>query len=423
MASFVTGLRCVFCGSEFSVRVGHTCPHCGTTGILDVQYDYRGIAKSFTRRNLAARADQTHWRYRELLPVKARSPVPALAVGWTPTMAAERLARHVGIRELLVKDDGRNPTGSLKDRASSLGVVKAVEQRSKIIACASTGNAASSLAGMAASLGLRSAIFIPERAPEPKVTQLLVFGATVLRVGGSYDQTYELCQQSCERWGWYNRNAAINPYLVEGKKTVGLEIAEQLQWQTPDWVAMSVGDGCTIAGAWKAFRELKILGLIARTPRMLGVQAAGAAPVTRAFRRHETMKPVQPNTIADSIAVGVPRNWKKAVTAIEESGGTMINVSDDEILEAISYTGRLTGVFAEPAAATAIAGLKCAIGEGLVRRNCRAVAVVTGSGLKDVRAAQRAVRGPFEVPPDGSGLEEILARQGLLPSARSAVTS
>ncbi len=423
MPSFVTGLRCVFCGATFSPRVGYTCPRCGITGILDVQYDYHAIAKVLTRRKLAARTDPTHWRYRELMPISEQAQLPPLAVGGTPIIACERLARHVGVRELLIKDDGRNPTGSLKDRASSLGVVKAVEKKRKIIACASTGNAASSLAGMAASMGLRSAIFVPQRAPEPKVTQLLIFGATVLRVAGSYEQAYELCQNSCERWGWYNRNCAINPYLVEGKKTVGLEIAEQLQWEPPDWVAMSVGDGCTIAGAWKAFRELKTLGLIARTPRMLGVQALGAAPVTRAFRTHSPLQPIEPKTIADSIAVGVPRNWKKAVIAIEESGGTMINVADDDILEAMNYTGHLTGIFAEPAAATAVAGLKRALMEGLVPRSCRALAVVTGSGLKDVRAARRAVKQPFEVPPDGRGLAEILARQGLIPAASSAATS
>ncbi len=177
---------------------------------------------------------------------------------------------------------------------------------------------------------------------------------------------------------------------------------------------MSVGDGCTIAGAWKAFREMKILGLIGRMPRMLGVQAAGAAPVTEAFRSGRPMRPIQPQTVADSIAVGVPRNWKKAVLAIQESGGAMINVTDDEILEAINYTGRLAAVFAEPAAATAVAGLRRAIQEGLVSRRGSALPVVTGSGLKDVRAAQAAVAGPFEVAADGAGLEEVLRKQKLV---------
>jgi threonine synthase len=395
--------------------VAYTCPLCGIAGILDVEFDYAAIARRLTRRRLAGRAEQSHWRYRELLPIGADAAVPALAVGWTPLTAAAPLARHLGVRTLLLKDDGRNATGSLKDRASSVGVVRAREKRRQIIACASTGNAASSCAGMAASMGMRSVIFVPERAPEPKVTQLLIFGATVFRVRGSYEQAFQLCQQACERWGWYNRNSGINPYLVEGKKTVGLEIGEQLGWQPPDWVAVSVGDGCTIAGVWKAFREMKRLGLTERTPRMLGVQAEGAAPITTAFRTGEAMRPMEPRTIADSIAVGVPRNWKKAVVAVAESGGTMINVSDEEILEAMRYTGRLTGIFAEPAAATAIAGLRRAVAEGLVGRRAGVVAVITGNGLKDVQSARSAVAQPFEIAPDGDGLADILRRQELIP--------
>jgi threonine synthase len=395
--------------------VPYTCPRCGIAGILDVEFDYAAIARRLTRRRLAGRAEQSHWRYRELLPIGADAALPALSVGWTPLTAAATLARHLGVRTLLLKDDGRNATGSLKDRASSVGVVKAREKRRGIIACASTGNAASSCAGMAASMGMRSVIFVPERAPEPKVTQLLIFGATVFRVRGSYEDAFQLCQQACERWGWYNRNSGINPYLVEGKKTVGLEIGEQLGWQPPDWVAVSVGDGCTIAGVWKAFREMKTLGLTECTPRMLGVQAEGAAPITTAFRTGETMRPMEPHTLADSIAVGVPRNWKKAVLAVAESGGTMINVSDEEILEAMRYTGRLTGIFAEPAAATAVAGLKRAVAEGLVGRRASVVALITGNGLKDVQSARSAVAQPFEIAPDGDGLADILRRQELIP--------
>ncbi len=301
----------------------------------------------------------------------------------------------------------------MKDRASAVGVVKAREAKRKIIACASTGNAASSCAGMAASMGMRSVIFVPQRAPEAKVTQLLIFGATVVRVRGSYEQAFQLCQEGCEKWGWYNRNSGINPYLVEGKKTVGLEIAEQLEWSPSDWVAVSVGDGCTIAGVWKAFKELKTLGLIERAPRLLGVQAEGAAPVTACFRSGAPLDPIEPKTLADSIAVGVPRNWKKAVLAVEESGGTMINVSDEEILGAMRYTGRLAGIFAEPAAATAVAGLRRAVAEGLIGRRAGATAIITGNGLKDVRSAQSAVGEPFEVQPDGAGLEDILRGQGL----------
>ncbi len=413
--SFVTGLRCVFCARLHPTRVGYTCPDCGITGILDVQYDYRAIGRKLGRKALARRADRSQWRYRELLPISDRTPIPSLQVGWTPILETPALARHVGIRKMNLKDEGRNPTGSLKDRASAVGVAKALEKRGQTIACASTGNAASSLAGMAASTGMRSFIFVPERAPEPKVTQLLIFGATVLRVGGSYEQAYHLCQQACERWGWYNRNSAINPYLVEGKKTVSLEICEQLDWQLPDWVAVSVGDGCTIAGAWKGFREMKTLGLVRRTPKMLGVQAEGAAPVTTAFRTGEPLRPVAPNTLADSIAVGTPRNWKKAVLAVRESGGTMLNVSDEEIMDAMRYTGQLTGVFAEPAAATAVAGVRRAVAEGIIPKQASALAVITGNGLKDIKSAISAVSGPFEVSPDLGPLADLLAERGLVP--------
>lgn len=420
---FVQGLKCLFCETVYPVRGLLTCPRCGITGILDVQYDYPAIRRVLTKRRLAARDERSHWRYRELLPIRADATVPALNVGWTPLTPAPALARHLGIQRLFLKDDGRNATGSLKDRASSVGVVKAREKRRGIIACASTGNAASSCAGMAASLRLRSVIFVPERAPEPKVTQLLMFGATVLRVRGSYEQAFQLCQASCEKWGWYNRNSGINPYLVEGKKTAGLEIAEQLGWQPTDWVAVSVGDGCTVAGVWKAFRELKILGLIARTPRILGVQAEGAAPVTECFFSGEPLRPMEPHTLADSIAVGVPRNWKKAVLAVRESGGTMINAGDESMLDAMWYTGRLAGIFAEPAAATAVAGLKRAVEEGIIGRRASAVALITGNGLKDVQSARSAVGQPFDIPPDGSGLDDILRAQGVAPEHANTVSA
>ncbi|HTS27575.1 MAG TPA: threonine synthase [Bryobacteraceae bacterium] len=410
---FVTGLACVFCRSAYLPGRNCTCPRCGIQGILDVQYDYPTLARRFTRRLLSRRAELSHWRYRELLPIRTTTAVPDVTVGWTPLTPAPALARHIGIRRLFLKDDGRNATGSLKDRASSIGVVKAREARRRIIACASTGNAASSCAGMAASMGLRSVIFIPECAPEPKIVQLLIFGATVLRIRGSYEQAFQLCQSACERWGWYNRNSGINPYLVEGKKTVSLEIAEQLGWEMPDWVAVSVGDGCTVAGVWKAFRELRQIGLIERTPRILGVQAEGAAPVTACFRSGGPLEPVEPRTVADSIAVGVPRNWKKAVLAVSESGGEMINVSDSEILDAMRYTGRLAAIFAEPAAATAIAGLRRAVGDGAIGRRATAVAIVTGNGLKDVQSAKTAAGQPFDIPPDGAGLDELLRERNL----------
>lgn len=414
--SYVLNLRCVLCGRTHSTKVPYTCPECGEDGILDVQYEYSAVRGKLNRKVLTQRSEFSHWRYRELLPIDNDAILPRLQVGWTPTYQDDALARHVGIRTLHIKDDGRNPTGSLKDRASAVGAARALSEGNRVICCASTGNAASSSAGMASSLGLRSVIFVPQRAPEPKLAQLLIFGATVFRVQGAYEDAFRLSQQACQRWGWYNRNCAINPYLIEGKKTVGFEIAEQLGWVPPEWVAVSIGDGCTIAGAWKAFREFRELGLINRTPRMLGVQATGAAPVTNAFQSGKPLCPVTANTIADSIAVGVPRNWRKAVLAVRESGGAMVNVTDAEILDAMRYTGRLSGIFAEPAAAASVAGLKRAVSEGIVPEQSSALVVITGSGLKDIRAAQQAVSAPFDLAADGHGLQEALQEQGLVPA-------
>ncbi|MEK7729650.1 MAG: threonine synthase [candidate division KSB1 bacterium] len=287
-----------------------------------------------------------------------------------------------------------NPTGSFKDRASAIGVMKAREFGFATIACASTGNAASSLAGMAAAMGLQSYIFVPERAPEAKVAQLLIFGATVLQVRGSYDEAYELCNAACEKYGWYNRNCAINAYLIEGKKTAGLEIAEQMAARMPDWVVFAVGDGCTIAGVWKGLCEMRQLGFIDRLPRLLGVQAEGAAAMVQAYHDGGAPIPIRAETCADSICVGRPRNWRKATKAIRDSRGAMLAVSDDEILEAMRLLAREAAVFGEPAGATALAGLKKAVQLGIVESHASALVANTGNGLKDVPSALRATGKP-----------------------------
>jgi threonine synthase len=277
-----------------------------------------------------------------------------------------------------------------------------------VVACASTGNAASSLAGMAASVGLSCMIFVPESAPEPKLAQLLVFGARVIRVRGSYDETWELCQRSCLSYGWYNRNAAVNPSLVEGKKTCGHEIAEQLGDAVPDWVVVSVGDGCTIAATWKGLKEMHALGLIPRLPRLLGVQAEGAQPLVEAFRDHRDLIPGPAATLADSICVGHPRNWRKALRAVAESGGNFVAVSDEAILEALRETPRRGGVFGEPAAVAGVAGLRHAVTRGVVGRRESALVVITGSGLKDVRTALRAAGQPVSLAPSDDDLAAYL---------------
>ena len=405
--TFVTGLRCFICNETIPSGNVHTCPKCGVHGILDVQYDYEAIEKSLTPAALAGR-QRNHWRFRELLPISPDAPIPPLHIGWTPTYDVPRLTSDIGIKRLFIKDDGRNPSNSFKDRASSVGVLKAMEFGFKTIACASTGNAASSLAGLSAAVGLRSVIFVPQRAPEPKITQLLIFGATVVRVQGTYEQAFDLCREACKKFGWYDRNSGTNPFLVEGKKTAGLEIAEQFGSTIPEWVVVSVGDGCTIGGIGKGLGEMKRLGFINRIPRLLGVQAEGASPILECFASGQDLVPVPTNTIADSIAVGTPRNWRRAIREIRKSEGAMIAVSDQEILDAMRSTARLGGVFGEPAGVAGVAGLKKAIAQGMIDRDSSAVVVITGNGLKDIQSAKQATGQPLDIEPDFDLLEKKL---------------
>ncbi|MCL2342928.1 MAG: threonine synthase, partial [Firmicutes bacterium] len=317
-------------------------------------------------------------------------PPHSLRVGGTPLYRSDRLAEALGIRELYVKDDGQNPTASLKDRPSALAVVKAREAGADTLACASTGNAASSLAGNAAAAGLKTVIFVPARAPAGKVAQLHIFGARVILVEGSYGDAFRMSAAAIRENGWYNRNAAVNPYLMEGKKTVSFEIAEQLNWNIPDYVCVSVGDGCTIAGVWKGFRDLYAVGMISKLPKLLSVQAAGCCPINRAFWENAPYRPMPEDTLADSIAVGEPRNPIKAVNAIRESGGLTVEVTDEEILSAMRLLGSTCGVFGEPAGVAGTAGLKKALKLGLIPRDAGAVSIVTGNGLKDTANGVKA---------------------------------
>jgi threonine synthase len=255
---------------------------------------------------------------------------------------------------------------------------------------------------------------VPHRAPEPKVTQLLIFGATVVRVKGTYEQAFDLCREACKKFGWYDRNGGTNPFLVEGKKTAGLEIAEQFGSGVPDWVVVSVGDGCTIGGIGKGLQEMHKLGFINQVPRLLGVQAEGARPILDSFLSGRDLTPTSTNTIADSIAVGTPRNWRRAIQQIKASSGDMIAVSDEEILEAMRLTARLGGVFGEPAGVAGIAGLKKALAQGMVKRSESAVVVITGNGLKDIQSAKRAVGQSLEIEPDFHVLEKQLSAHSII---------
>ena len=403
--------KCVKCGKLYEATPNLTNCSCG--GILDIVYDYGYIKANLTKEKLAARRDNSMWRYRELLPVEEDTPNTPLRVGWSPLYEADRLAKQMGIKKLYVKDDGINPTASLKDRASAMAVAKAREAGAEVIACSSTGNAASSLAGNAAAAGLKTYIFVPSRAPKGKVAQLMTFGATVISVQGSYEDTFELSKAAIDRWGWYNRNAAINPYLSEGKKTVALEIMEQLDWQVPDYIAISVGDGCTIAGLWKGLKDLYAIGFIDRLPRLISAQAEGCCPLNRAIETGEPWRPMEENTLADSIAVGVPRNADKALMAIRESNGVTVNVSDEEIMAAQKLLGRTCGVFGEPAGVTGAAGLKKLCEEGRIEPDATVVSVVTGNGLKDVANAIKSCGEPISIPSDMDLLLKAFAENGI----------
>ena len=403
--------KCVRCGRTYEATPDLTVCACG--GILDITYDYDFIKARLTKETLANRAERSMWRYRELLPIEEDTAPTPLRVGWSPLYEEPRLAEALGLGRLFVKDDGQNPTASLKDRASAMAVAKAREAGAGVIACSSTGNAASSLAGNAAAAGLSTYIFVPSRAPKGKVAQLMTFGATVISVQGSYEETFELSKQAIDKWGWYNRNAAINPYLSEGKKTVALEIMEQLNWEAPDYIAISVGDGCTIAGLWKGLKDLHAIGFIDRLPRLISAQAAGCCPLNRAIEMDTPWEPMEENTLADSIAVGVPRNADKALMAIRESNGLTVNVTDQEIMAAQQLLGRTCGVFGEPAGVTGTAGVKKLCEAGKLGKNDTVVSVVTGNGLKDVANAIAACGDPITIPSDMDRLLAAFAERGI----------
>jgi threonine synthase len=394
----VVGFKCVECAETHNVsEIEYICPACG--GNLDVLYDYDRISKKFRRDALAANRDFTMWRYRALLPILDTSPVPQLSVGWTPIYDCPRLAHQYGIRKLLIKDEGRNPTGSLKDRPSALAVVKAREARQSVIATASSGNAGSALAGMCASMHLRSVIFVPSSIPPAKLAQLQVYGATVAMVKGTYDEAYDLCLAAARRFNWYQRNTGHNPYMTEGKKTAALEIGEQLNWTVPDKVFVAMGDGCIIGGLWKGFCDLHQLGFIERLPQMIGVQAENASAIVTALNGHGPANEGLARTIADSISVNTPRDATKAMRAICESAGFGIKVSDEEILAAVGELARATGVFVEPSSGAAFAGFVKSCDAGSIKADERVLLVLTGNGLKDVDAVLRTSKAPYSYPP------------------------
>ena len=418
-----TGYRCSLCGREYLPnQVTYTCPIDG--GNLDVVLDYTALREKYQPEDFTSRMDFSLWRYLPLLPVPEPpgQATPLHAAGWTPVYAMPRLAQGLGLKQLWVKDESRNPSASFKDRASAVVVARAQEIRAAVVVTASTGNAGAALAGMSAAIDQKAVIFAPKSAPPAKVAQLLIFGAKVLLVDGTYDDAFDLSIKASNEFGWYCRNTGYNPFTAEGKKTAAFEIWEWWEGVHREWhekigtgadhapltIFVSVGDGNIISGIHKGFKDLMELGWIARMPRIVGVQAEGSAAIANAFHSDtETIVPVSARTIADSISVDLPRDGVRAVRAARETNGSYVIVKDEEILRAIGELGKM-GVFAEPAGAAAYAGLVKAAGSGLISADDPVIVLNTGSGLKDVRAAMQAVEQAPIIEPTLEALKKVV---------------
>lgn len=410
-------LVCTECGARYDEReVRYVCPACAssqkpgdsTRGILEVQWEPEALRAGWQ----AYRDDAlTHGleRVRPLLPLSERAPVLPLLVGDTPLCAVPRLREHLGLPNLWVKDDTRNPSASYKDRASALVCLKAAEFGESIVVAASTGNAATALSCLAASLGQQAVILVPSSAPPAKLTQMLCYGAQVIPVRGTYDQAFELSLEATRLFGWYNRNTAFNPFTIEGKKTSALEVVRDLGGRAPDVVVVPTGDGVILSGISKGFRDLVAAGVLPRCPRLLAVQASGSAAIALAIRERRDLRAMPGSTtVADSICVDAPRAGLLAVREIRASGGHAVVVEDAAIVEAIGTLARLGGVFAEPAAAAALAGLQQAMKEELISSEDEIVLMITGHGLKDVKTASGSVTLPEAIEPTSQALRERL---------------
>lgn len=412
--SIFIGYKCSICNSEFlPVSIIYSCPHCG--GNLDVVADPERTKKKYHPEDITSRTENSLWRYAPLLPVTdpGGEKTPLHAAGWTPIFQTDRLAARLGLQHLWVKDEGRNPTASFKDRASAIVVARAREIKAEIVVTASTGNAGAALAGMAAAIGQKAVIFAPKTAPPAKIAQLLVYGARVILVEGNYDAAFDLTIEASREFGWYCRNTGYNPFTAEGKKTGAYEIWEQLRLERwdgkfPLCIFVSVGDGNIISGLHKGFKDLQKLGWLESMPRLFGVQSELSSAIANAYdAKTETITPVASTTLADSISVDLPRDGVRAVRAAVETNGAYLKVTDAEIISAIADLG-VNGIFAEPAGSTALAGLKKALTMGIIGPEDPVVVINTGNGLKDIRAAMMAVPNAAIIEPSMTALRKLL---------------
>lgn len=405
---------CNECGTRFAEdRALYVCPACAagqvpggpTRGVLRVEISGAALPRRWPDAPLSSAAGLAPF-----LPVRGPGSLFPFAAGGTPLLEVPRLRESLGMPHLYLKDDTRNPSGSTKDRASHLVVAKAIEYGYATVAAASTGNAATALAAAGAAAGVKTIVFVPASAPPAKLVQMASYGALLVPVAGTYDQAFELSIAACERFGWYNRNTALNPFTVEGKKTAALEIARDLAPEAPDVVVVPTGDGVIVAGIAKGFADLVRCGLLPRVPRLVAVQPERSGAIARALRSGAAEITPEPGagSVADSLTVAAPRNAVMALKDVRSSGGCGVLVSEEAILDAIPRLAAATAVFAEPAAAIALAGLEAALAGGLVSRDERVVLLVTGTGLKDVPAAARRVRVPEPVTPTLEAVEAFL---------------
>lgn len=401
-------IQCIECGEKYPLsEIIYNCKKCGD--ILDVRYDYEEVSQKLEVSDWKERPLAV-WKYRELLPVLDHSKIVTLNEGGTSLYRCERLGSELGLKNLYVKNEGENPTGSFKDRGMTVGVTKALELHAKTVICASTGNTASSLAAYAAKAGLRCIVLIPSgKIALGKLAQAMMYGAMVIAVKGSFDDALSIVMQASTQFKVYLLNS-INPFRLEGQKTAAFEVCNQLGLRTPDRVILPVGNAGNISAYWKGIKEFHTLGVIDALPKMIGVQAAGAPPIARAVKRglHKIAPVGNPETVATAIRIGNPISWKKALKAIYESKGTAEIVSDKEIIAAQKLLARKEGIFVEPASASSIAGLKKLAEAGELDKNDVIVCVATGHGLKDPDVVMKVCEKPLEIKAELSALKKVL---------------
>jgi threonine synthase len=405
---FMKALKCRECGREYPLSATHVCEF--DFGPLEVAYDYERIKSSLTREVICSRP-QTMWRYRELLPIE-NDPTVGRQVGYTPLVKADRLAKRLGIRELWVKNDAVNyPTLSFKDRVVSVALSRSVELGFKTVACASTGNLANSVAANAAAAGLEAYVFIPHDLEQGKVVNSLVYGAHVIGIKGHYDEVNRLCAEIAGKYQWAFVNVNMRPYYAEGSKSMGFEIQEQLGWRIPEHTVVCMASGSLLTKIHKSYQEFSKLGIVPEAKwKIHGAQATGCSPITTAQKAGlDFFKPVKPNTIAKSLAIGTPADGFYALKVMKETGGYGEDVTDDEIREGIRLLAECEGIFAETAGGVTVGVAKKLIQQGKIRSDSSAVLCITGNGLKTLDAVTGHVGQTREIKPSLREFEALLA--------------